>query len=99
MKKDKILVGIFILFIMVGVVSCQKKDSDIQKAVQRELAINPDATAVVVTVEDGVVILKGEVKDESTSIVISSQVAGVKDVKSVVNNLALPNHFEPKIEP
>lgn len=72
---------------MVGVASCQKKDGDIQKAVQTELTANPDASRVIITVEKGVVILTGEVKDEPTSIVISSQAAGVKDVKSVVNNL------------
>lgn len=75
------------LLIAVGVTSCKPKDADIQKAVQTAIAANPDAAGVTATVEKGVVTLAGDVKDEATSVTLNALAAGVKDVKSVVNNL------------
>lgn len=77
------------LLIAVGVTSCKPKDADVLKAVQTAIAASPDATGVTVTVEKGVVTLSGEVKDDATSVALNALAAGVKDVKSVVNNLTV----------
>ncbi|NLO69752.1 MAG: BON domain-containing protein [Porphyromonadaceae bacterium] len=90
MKKNQIVSMLaLILLLAVGVTSCKPKDADIQKAVQTAIAANPDAVGVTATVEKGVVTLTGEVKDESTSMAINGLAAGVKDVKSVVNDLTI----------
>lgn len=88
MKKTSFLSMLALtLLIAVGVTSCKPKDADIQKAVQTAIAANPDAAGVTATVEKGVVTLAGDVKDEATSVTLNALAAGVKDVKSVVNNL------------
>ena len=91
MKKNQILTMLaLVVMLAVGATSCKPKDADIQKAVQTEIAANPDAAGVTATVDKGIVTLTGEVKDEATSAAINGIAAGVKDVKSVVNNLSLP---------
>lgn len=90
MKKNQFVSMLaLILLLAVGVTSCQPKDADIQKSVQTAIAANPDATGVSVAVDKGVVTLTGEVKDEATSIAVNGLAAGVKNVKSVVNNLTI----------
>ena len=91
MKKNLILTMLaLVVMLAVGATSCKPKDADIQKAVQTEIAANPDAAGVTATVDKGIVTLTGEVKDEATSAAINGIAAGVKDVKSVVNNLSVP---------
>ena len=91
MKKYQILTMLaLVVMLAVGATSCKPKDADIQKAVQTEIAANPDAAGVTATVDKGIVTLTGEVKDEATSAAINGIAAGVKDVKSVVNNLSVP---------
>lgn len=91
MKKNQILTMLaLVVMLAVGATSCKPKDADIQKAVQTEIAANPDAAGVTATVDKGIVTLTGEVKDEATSAAINGIAAGVKDVKSVVNNLSVP---------
>lgn len=91
MKKNQILTMLaLVVMLAVGATSCKPKDADIQRAVQTEIAANPDAVGVTATVDKGVVTLTGEVKDEATSAAINGIAAGVKDVKSVVNNLTVP---------
>ena len=90
MKKTSFLSMLALtLLLVVGVTSCQPKDADIQKAVQTAIVANPDAVGVTTTVENGVVTLTGEVADEATSVTLNSLAAGVKNVKSVVNNLTV----------
>jgi osmotically-inducible protein OsmY len=90
MKKTQILSMLaLVLLLAVGITSCKPKDADIQKAVQTAIAANPDAAGIVAAVEKGVVTLTGEVKDEAASIAINGLAAGVKDVKSVVNNITI----------
>jgi hyperosmotically inducible protein len=64
--------------------ACKTNDSKIQKAAQAQTtAIDPGVT---LTVNEGVVILTGQVKDETTKDALASAVKNVKGVKSVVNN-------------
>lgn len=90
MKKTQIILMLAFAFLFsVGTISCKLKDGDIQKAVQTAIAANPDAVGVTVSVEKGVVTLAGEVKDEAVKIAVNGIAAGVKDVKSVVNDIAV----------
>ncbi|HRG04127.1 MAG: BON domain-containing protein [Paludibacteraceae bacterium] len=90
MKKTSFLSMLALtLLIAVGVTSCKPKDADILKAVQTAIATSPDAAGVTAAVDKGVVTLTGEVKDEATSIALNALAAGVKNVKSVVNNLTV----------
>ncbi|MHB9054980.1 MAG: BON domain-containing protein [Paludibacteraceae bacterium] len=90
MKKLSLLSMLALTFLLVaGVTSCKPNDAAIQKAVQTAIATNPDVAGVTATVDKGVVTLTGEVKDETTSVTLNALAAGVKDVKSVVNNLTV----------
>ena len=65
--------------------SCKPKDADVKAKVETKLKANPDASNVMVTVNDGVATLSGEVKDEATKAAVE---AAAKDAgaKSVVNS-------------
>ena len=64
--------------------SCKASDSKIQEAARvSATAIDP---GVNVAVNDGVVTLTGQVKDQATQEALASSVKDVKGVKSVVNN-------------
>lgn len=81
----------------VGVTSCnQVKDADIQTAAQGLLDANPELAGVTVTVQDKVATLTGTVSDDSAKAYAESVVAGVQNVKSVVNQLEVvppaPDH-------
>ncbi len=90
MKKTNFISMLtLILALTISVSSCKPKDAEIQKAVQTAIATSPDATDVIATVEKGVVTLTGEVKDDATSTAVNALAAGVKNVKSVVNNLSV----------
>lgn len=84
------LVSLFTLILALGVgtTSCKKvNDADIQKTAQELLIANPDLAGVVVTVQDQVATLTGIVDVDSTKALAESTVAGVENVKSVVNKI------------
>lgn len=77
-----------ILAFGMGMTSCnQVKDADIQTAARELLAANPELAGVTVTVVDKVATLTGTVSDDSAKASAQSIVEGVKNVKSVVNQL------------
>lgn len=80
---------LFTLAITVGVTSCGPKDLNIQKTIQTTLSAMPEAANVAVTVIDGEATLTGNVTDDATKAIVESSVAGIKNVKSVVNNLEI----------
>lgn len=72
----------------ISVSACKTvSDADLQSNAQTVLATNPDASGVSVTVNDKVATLTGTVKDDATRAYVESSVAGVENIKSVVNNL------------
>lgn len=84
------LLSMVTLIVALGIsaTSCKKvSDADLQSAAQTELAMNPDAVGVTVSVQDQVATLTGTVKDDATKADVESAVAGVENIKSVVNNL------------
>jgi osmotically-inducible protein OsmY len=83
----KILQTAFVLAMAMtlSLTSCKPKDADVKAKVETKLRTNPDASNVMVTVNDGVATLSGEVKDEATKAAVE---AAAKDAgaKSVVNS-------------
>jgi hyperosmotically inducible protein len=66
--------------------SCGSKDNKIQTAVETTIRNNPSTAGVTAKVQNGIVTLSGECKDEVSKSAIESEVARVKGVKQVVNN-------------
>ncbi|WP_298649817.1 BON domain-containing protein [uncultured Proteiniphilum sp.] len=89
MKVLRLLSVVTLIFALgVGATSCnQVKDADIQNAAQELVSANPDLAGVTVTVQDQVATLTGTVSDDSAKAYAESMVAGVQNVKSVVNQL------------
>lgn len=70
-------------------VSCKPKDADIKAAVEKALSADPSMTGTTVDVKEGVVTIGGECKDDACKTGCETIVAGVKGVKSVVNNCTI----------
>ena len=79
------------LFLSAAVISCKSKttDADVKTAVDLAMSSNPNLSGTNVTVDDGVVTLSGEVKDETARSSAETAAKDVKGVKSVVNNLTV----------
>ena len=67
-------------------VSCKPKDADVKAAVEKALKADPMMANTTVDVKDGVVTMGGECKDDACKAMCEKAVAGIKGVKSVVNN-------------
>ncbi len=83
------------LLLLIGAVAliststgCKKKpkDADIKAAVEAALKADPSAATTMVDVKEGVATISGECKDDACKASCEKLVAGVKGVKSVVNN-------------
>lgn len=85
MKLTKLLMMVVVSATMLFV-SCKPKDADIKAAVEKALAADPMMTGTTVDVKDGVVTMGGECKDDACKAGCEKIAAGVKGVKSVVNN-------------
>ncbi len=91
MKLFRVLSMVTLVFALTfGATSCKKvSDADLQTAAQTALAANPELANVVASVEKQVVTLNGTVTAEELKATAQSAVAGIKNVKSVVNNLVV----------
>ena len=67
-------------------VSCKPKDADIKAKVEEALKADNMMTGTTVDVNEGIVTLGGQCKDDSCKAHCQKTVEGVKGVKSVVNN-------------
>jgi hyperosmotically inducible periplasmic protein len=85
MKLTKLLMVVVVSATMLFV-SCKPKDADIKTAVEKALQADPTMSGTTVDVKDGVVTMGGECKDDACKAGCEKVVAGVKGVKSVVNN-------------
>ncbi|MEO6407114.1 MAG: BON domain-containing protein [Ferruginibacter sp.] len=69
---------------------CKPKDADIKASVEEKLKTNMEMpTPAMVNVNDGVVTLSGECKDEACKAKCAELANSAKGVKSVVNNLVI----------
>ena len=86
-----LLLAVPALFLFVSTTSCNSKpkDADIKTGVDNAIATNSNLSGVSSTVNEGVVTLSGEVKDETTKGIATTTASGVKGVKSVTNNLSV----------
>jgi hyperosmotically inducible protein len=85
MKLTKLLMVVVVSATMLFV-SCKPKDADIKAAVEKALTADPSMSGTTIEVKDGVVTMGGECKDDACKAGCEKIVAGVKGVKSVVNN-------------
>ena len=85
MKLTKLLMVVAVSATMLFV-SCKPKDADIKAAVEKALKADPMMSNTTVDVKDGVVTMGGECKDDACKAGCEKIAAGVKGVKSVVNN-------------
>ena len=85
MKLTKLLMVVAVTATMLFV-SCKPKDADIKANVEKALRADPMMSSTTVDVKDGVVTMGGECKDDACKAGCEKIVAGVKGVKSVVNN-------------
>jgi hyperosmotically inducible periplasmic protein len=74
------------VMLAVGFTSCKPKDSDVQASIVKALAADAGAANTKVEVKDGVATITGECKDDACKASCEKMVAGIKGVKSVVNN-------------
>lgn len=86
-----------ILFIMFSVLiagttlqSCKKSDSALKKDVDKVLMEISSESTISSAVKDGVVTLTGTVATEAEKTALGSTISGIKDVKSVMNNITVP---------
>lgn len=82
------VIMVAVLTMALGITSCKSKpkDADIKAAVETALKADPMAMGTVVDVKDGVATISGECMDDMCKAHCAELVAGIKGVKSVVNN-------------
>ena len=88
MKLTKLLMAVVVAATMLFV-SCKPKDADIKADVEKALKADPMMANTTVDVKDGVVTIGGECKDDACKAMCEKTAAGVKGVKSVVNNCSV----------
>jgi osmotically-inducible protein OsmY len=76
-------------FFMSTLVSCGVKDSTITEAITTKAQTVPELASLHATVNDGVVTLTGECKDEASKTASENAVKEIKGVKSVINNCTI----------
>lgn len=85
MKLTKVLMTVIVSGSLLFV-SCKPKDADIKANIEAALKADPMMSGTVVDVKDGVATISGECKDDACKAMCDKTVAGIKGVKSVVNN-------------
>ncbi len=98
MKLTKVLLAVAISA-TIGFVSCKPKDADIKAEIEKALKADPMMANSSVEVTDGVATITGECKDDACKAMCEKTVAGVKGVKSVVNNCTVTPPPPPTPEP
>lgn len=99
MKMTKTFIAIF-LSASVLFFSCKPNDSVVQTNVNEKFAATPECSGATATVDNGVAVLTGEVKDDACKQLAETTAEKVKGVKSVVNNLTVtPPPPPPAVNP
>src|SRR6187399_1311915 len=89
MKLLKLLTGI-VLATTLCISGCKPKDADIKSSIEEKLKANPQTAPAMVSVNDGIATLSGELADDMAKAESEKITASVKGVKSVVNNISTP---------
>ncbi|MEO8771571.1 MAG: BON domain-containing protein [Ferruginibacter sp.] len=85
MKISKIFLAVAMMA-TISLVSCKPKDADVKAAIETALKAVPETSTTMVEVNDGVATITGECKDDASKAMSEKTAAGVKGVKSVINN-------------
>jgi len=85
MKLSKVLLAV-VISATVGFISCSPKDADIKAAIDAKISATPEMAGAVADVKDGVATISGMVKDDACKAMCEKEIAGIKGVKSVINN-------------
>lgn len=94
--KKSVLISAFALLLSVVMFSCKPSDEKIQKQVETALSsVNGEITPKV---KDGVVTLDGVVASDEAKTAAETAVKGLKDVKSVTNNIQVQIPVNPDVE-
>ena len=88
MKLTKVLLAV-VISATLGFLSCKPKDADVKAAIDAKISATPEMAGANADVTDGVATISGMVKDEASKAMIEKEIAGVKGVKSVVNNVSV----------
>lgn len=89
MKKTVSFLMVAVAALTLSFTACKSKpkDADIKAAIEKALAADPmSAGTTVSSVEKGVATIAGVCKDDACKAACEKAVAGIKGVKSVVNN-------------
>jgi osmotically-inducible protein OsmY len=86
--------GIFLRFLPVLMISilataCGNRDADIQTAITEKAETTPELAGIHASVDNGMVIISGEFKDEASKTTAEEAVKSIKGVKSVVDNASI----------
>jgi hypothetical protein len=69
--------------------SCKPKDSDIQESIEASKKATPEMAGVMVSVNDGILTLTGECRDDAAKAVSEKTISMIKGVKQVVDNCTI----------
>lgn len=92
------LIGGVVLATTLFMTGCKPKDSEIKTNVETALKADPMMASTMVAVTDGVATISGECTDATCKANCEKTTAGVKGVKSVVNNLTITAPPAPVVE-
>ncbi|MEO6584633.1 MAG: BON domain-containing protein [Ferruginibacter sp.] len=87
--KFKQFLPVLILAATVSFTGCKEKDATVKTRVEEKLQSNQETSGTMVSVNDGVATLSGQVSSENGKMESESLAKGTKGVKSVVNNLSV----------
>lgn len=87
--KIKNLLPVLILATTFFMTGCKEKDSDVKTRVEEKLQANQETAGTMVTINDGVATLTGQVSTDNGKMESENITKGTKGVKSVVNNLTV----------
>jgi hyperosmotically inducible periplasmic protein len=88
-KLPRLGLFLFTGILFLNVVSCGVKDSTISEAITEKAQTTPELASIRAAVNDGVVTLTGECKDDAAKQAVENAVKDIKGVKSVVNNCTI----------
>ena len=94
------LLAVAIVTFTISLTSCKQKmsDAEIKTNVETALKADPMSAGTMVAVNDGVATITGQCKDDMCKMQCEKTVAGVKGVKSEVNNcMVMPTMAPPVI--
>ena len=94
------LLAVAIVTSTISLTSCKQKmsDADIKANVETALRADPMSAGTMVAVNDGVATITGQCKDDMCKASCEKTVAGVKGVKSVINNcMVMPPMAPPPV--